>query len=86
MDLQLPKRKKRGGMNWETVINIYTLPRYKIMRTYCIAQGHDGRRGEIAFRIKPHTHQMLRWFKHTLSTVGPRDPIKTETELCLGAS
>ena len=39
MDLQLLKRKQGGGMNWETEIDICTLPTYKIMRTYCIAQG-----------------------------------------------
>ena len=43
MDLQLPKRKQGGGMNWETEIDTCTLPAYKIMRTYCIAQGQ--RRG-----------------------------------------
>ena len=37
MDLQLPKRKQGGGMNWETEIDTCTLPAYKIMRTYCIA-------------------------------------------------
>ena len=43
----------------------------------------DGKRGEIAFRIKPHTQEMLRGLKQTLCAPGPRDFTETETELCL---
>ena len=46
----------------------------------------DGKRGEIAFRIKPHTQEMLRGLKQTLCAPGPRDPTETEPELCLGVS
>ena len=45
----------------------------------------DGKRGEIAFRIKPHI-QMLRGLKQTLCAPGPRDPTETEPELCLSVS
>ena len=45
----------------------------------------DGKRGEIAFRIKPHT-QMLRGLKQTLCAPGPRDPTETETHLYLSVS
>ena len=34
----------------------------------------DGRRAEIAFRIKPYTRQTLRGLKHTLCAPGPREP------------
>ena len=37
------KGERWGGMNWESGIDIYTLLilciKYKLMRTYCIAQG-----------------------------------------------
>ena len=37
----------------------------------------DSRRGKIAFRIKPHTHQRcLEDSNKTLCTPGPRDPTK----------
>ena len=42
----------------------------------------DGRRGKIAFRIKPHTCQRyLDGSNKTLSTPGPRDPTETETDI-----
>ena len=46
----------------------------------------DGKRGEIAFGIKPHTQEMLRGLKQTLCAPGPRDPTETETHLYLSAS
>ena len=47
----------------------------------------DGRRGEIMFRIKPHTHQRrLEGSNKTLSAPGPRDAIETEPELYLSFS
>ena len=47
----------------------------------------DGRRGEIAFRIKLHTYQRCsEGSNKTLSAPGPRDPTETEPELCLSFS
>ena len=47
----------------------------------------DGRRGEIAFRIKPHTCQRRsEGSDKTLCAPGPRDPTETEPELCLSVS
>ena len=44
----------------------------------------DGRRGEIAFRIKPYTHQRCQEGSNkTLCTPGPRDPTETEPDLTL---
>ena len=44
----------------------------------------DGRRGEITFRIKLHTHQrQLRAQTKPLCAPGPRDPTETERDLCL---
>ena len=44
----------------------------------------DGRRGEITFRIKLHTHQRcLEGSNKTLCTPGPRDPTETEPDPCL---
>ena len=44
----------------------------------------DGRRGEIAFRIKLHTHQRCsEGSNKTLCTPGPRDPTETEPDLTL---
>ena len=40
----------------------------------------DGRRGEIAFRIKPHTCQK------GLCAPEPRDPTEIRPELCLSVS
>ena len=46
----------------------------------------DGRRGKIAFRIKPYTHQRcLESSNKTLCTPGPRDPTETEPDLPLSA-
>ena len=45
----------------------------------------DSRRGEIAFRIKPHTHQRcLEGSNKTLFATG--DPTKTEPDLALSVS
>ena len=45
----------------------------------------DGRRGEITFRIKPHSHQRcLEGSNKTMCT--PGNPTETEPELCLGVS
>ena len=45
----------------------------------------DGRRGEIAFRSKPHTHQRcLESSNKTLCT--PGDPTETEPDLPLSVS
>ena len=46
----------------------------------------DGRRGEIAFRIKPHTCQSCSECSNEPCTPGPRDHTETEPELCLGVS
>ena len=50
----------------------------------------DGRRGEITFRIKPHTRQKGSEASNKPCaphpSPGPRDPTETETELCLSVS
>ena len=47
----------------------------------------DTKRGKITFRIKHHTCQRrLEGSNKTLWAPGPRDPIETETELCLSVS
>ena len=47
----------------------------------------DGRRGKIAFRIKPHTHQRYSGGSNKiLCTPGPSDSAETEPELCLSVS
>ena len=38
------------------------------------------------FRIKPYSPETLRGLKQTLCAPGPRDPMETETELCLNVS
>ena len=44
----------------------------------------DGRRGEIMFRIQPHTLQRLsEGSNKTLCAPGPRDPAETEPDLPL---
>ena len=43
----------------------------------------DGRRGEITFRIKPHTCQRCSEGSKNLCTPGPRDPTETESDLPL---
>jgi len=44
----------------------------------------DSRRGEIVFKIKPHTRQRcLEDSNKTSCTPGPRDPTETEPDLCL---
>ena len=59
-------------------------------KRYPISKGkekpqQDGRRGKIAFRMKPYTCQRcLEGSNKTLCTPGPRDP--TETEPCLPLS
>ena len=47
----------------------------------------DGRRAIIAFRTKPHTHQVcLEGSNNTLGTAAPREPTETEPELYLSVS
>ena len=46
----------------------------------------DGRRGKIAFRIKPHTHQRCSEGPNKPCVSGPRDPTETDPELCLSVS
>ena len=43
----------------------------------------DGRRDEIVFRIKAHSHQTLSGAQTNFVHTGPRDPTETEPELCL---
>ena len=44
----------------------------------------DGRRGKIACRLKPHTHQRhLEGSNKTLCAPGPQDPAEKEPDLCL---
>jgi len=44
----------------------------------------DSRRGEIGFKIKPHTCQRcLEDSNKTSCTPGPRDPTETKPDLCL---
>ena len=46
----------------------------------------DGRKGKIAFRIKPHTRQRRSESSHkTLCTPGPRDPTDTKPDLPVSA-
>ena len=47
----------------------------------------DGRRGKIAFRIKPHNRQRVsEGSNKTLCAPGPRDPTETEPDLPLSVS
>ena len=47
----------------------------------------DGRRGKIAFRIKPHNRQRVsEGSNKTLCAPGPRDPTETEPHLRLSVS
>ena len=47
----------------------------------------DGRRGKIAFRIKPHNRQRVsEGSNKTLCAPGPRDPPETEPDLPLSVS
>ena len=60
-----------------------TKKRYPTSRAKAKPQ-HDGRRGEITFRIKPHTHQrLLEGPTKMLYAPGPRGPTETEPDLPL---
>ena len=46
----------------------------------------DGRRREVVFRIKPHTHQRCSEGSNKHCAHQDPDPTETETELCLSIS
>ena len=74
MDVQLPKRKQRGGINWETGIYIRTLPMYEIMRTYCIAQGQRRSPSMMVGGAKLHLAS---------NPIPSRDTQRVQTYLCV---
>ena len=63
-----------------------TLRRYPTSKDKGEKPQQDGRRGEVAFRIKPHSRHSCSEGSNKPCAPGPRDPTETETELCLCVS
>ena len=75
--LQLTAEQPSTGECWIPPKKDISDPRAKVPQ-------QDGRRGKIAFRIKPHTCQRCsEGSKKPLCTPGSRDPTETEPDLCL---